>query len=48
MMNGMVGVVLDEPFKTMVNLYKKCGFAMVIVKALRGLSARYRIVHTVN
>lgn len=40
MMNGMVGVVLDEPSRLMVNLYNKCGFAMVIFKALRGLSAR--------
>lgn len=43
-MNGMVGVVLDEPSKTYCNLYNKGGFALFIVKALRGLSARYRIV----
>lgn len=33
-----------SPLRLMVNLYNKVGFALVIVKALRGLSARYRIV----
>lgn len=35
-MNGMVGVVLDEPLKDSSYLYNKGGLALVINKALRG------------
>lgn len=35
-MNGIVGVVLDEPLEDSSYLYNKGGMALVVHKALRG------------